>query len=255
MIKKNERNKIIRFIEETVKNAGKTGVVLGLSGGIDSALVACLSAEALGTNNVFAISMPMGRYQTHELAIKQANLLEMHIWNAELDEALNVLCETFNNSQDNLRVGNIKARLRMITLYDYAAHGNCLVIGTENLTEHLLGYCTKWGDQASDFEPVINFLKTEIYQLAQHYLDSGQLLDEIYRRAPSADLWEGQTDETELGLTYEEIDAYLRHKQLLLDVPELAGQVYNHPDVKRKVEAQIASTQHKHNTPSFIRTD
>jgi NAD+ synthase len=194
------------FIRSEVTRVGFSRAVVGLSGGIDSALSCALAVEALGKENVLAVRMPYKASSadslTHaELLIEQ---LEVPSKTIEITE----MVEPLFNSEPNiskLRKGNIMARERMIVLYDQSEAFKGLVIGTSNKTEILLGYSTQWGDSASAINPLGDLYKAQIRQLSRAMNIPAPIID----KAPSADLWEGQTDESELGFTYEQADQVL----------------------------------------------
>jgi len=194
------------FLREESHRAGFKKAVLGLSGGIDSALVVELAARALGPENVVAIAMP---YRTSnplslELAIESAAHAGVQFEVVDIS-AMSDACIDQAGETDALRRGNIMARARMITLYDRSARDNALVLGTSNKTELLLGYGTIHGDMASALNPVGDLYKSQIVALSRHLGVPTGIID----RPPSADLWDGQTDEEELGFTYDAVDALL----------------------------------------------
>ncbi|MBK1971825.1 NAD+ synthase [Campylobacter sp. TTU-622] len=202
--------KIYEFIKERIKNANAKGVVLGLSGGIDSALVATLCKNALKTN-IFALLMPSkySNEQNLQDALKLCKDLDIEYKIIKIDKILTSFLE---QSQDinKIRMGNLCARIRMSLLYDYSALKECLVAGTSNKSELMLGYGTIYGDLACAFNPIGNFYKSEIYNLAT-FLN----LDQVFiQKAPSADLWVGQNDQEDLGFSYEEIDQGLKALEL-----------------------------------------
>ena len=200
------RKLLTGFIRDEVAKSGMKRCVMGLSGGIDSALSAYLSAEALGAENVLVVRMP---YKTSsaasltdaELVIEALGLPSLTIPITDMADAL------INHFPDmnNLRKGNIMARSRMITLYDQSAAWGGLVMGTSNKTEFLLGYSTIYGDSGVALHPIADLYKCQIRQLSRAMGVPSPIID----KAPSADLWEGQTDESELGFTYNEADAIL----------------------------------------------
>ncbi len=199
---------LVDFLRDETRNAGFTKAVLGLSGGIDSAVSAFLVAEALGAENVFAVMMP---YKTSspeskadaELIVKQLGI------RSELVDVTSMVDPLFQsqNINDNLRRGNIMARARMIVLYDISQREKALVIGTSNKTEGMLGYGTLFGDMACALNPLGDLYKTQIWQLAEAL----GVPEKLIRKKPTADLWEGQTDEGELGFTYHDVDLLLFH--------------------------------------------
>lgn len=196
-------NRLVAFLRREVAQAGFERVVFGLSGGIDSAVVALLCRRAFG-EKIKAVLMPSD------------TTAPKHIADAlELAEKFSIATETVSIAPmllgyplelSPLRKGNMAARLRMMTLYDISARDRALVIGTSNKSEILLGYGTLFGDTACAVNPVGDLYKTEIFELAR-YLG---VTEAIVTKAPSADLWEGQTDEAELGYTYAKLDKVLR---------------------------------------------
>lgn len=199
--------KITYFIRAYVKKSGTKGGVIGLSGGIDSAVTAYLAVKALGRENVLAIIMPERSLTLPEDvldATNVANILNIEFSVVDISETLNSFIISIPEfvEGDRMATGNLKARIRMCTLYYYANMMNRIVIGTGNRTELLLGYFTKYGDGGVDIEPLGNLFKTQVKMLAR-YLDVPK---HIIDKPPAAGLWPGQTDEKELGLTYEEID-------------------------------------------------
>ncbi len=194
------------FIRSEVTRVGYTRAVVGLSGGIDSALSCVLAVEALGAENVLAVRMP---YRTSNpdslshagLLIEQLQIPSKTIEITDMVEPLFKL----DPEMTKLRRGNIMARERMIVLYDQSEVFKGLVIGTSNKTEILLGYSTQFGDAASAMNPLGDLYKTQIRQLSRAMNIPAPIVD----KAPSADLWDGQTDEGELGFTYEQADKLL----------------------------------------------
>jgi NAD+ synthase len=200
------RKIITGFIRDQVEKAGMKRAVLGLSGGIDSALSAYLSAEALGAENVLCVRMP---YKTSaQASLDDAQLvidaLGLPTIDLPITPMADPLIERFPD-MSNLRKGNIMARLRMVTLYDQSVAWGGLVMGTSNKTEFLLGYSTIYGDSGVAIQPIADLYKAQVRQLAGALGIPQPLLD----KAPSADLWEGQTDEGELGFTYNDVDQVL----------------------------------------------
>jgi NAD+ synthase len=202
---------ITGFIRTSCAKAGCDGVVVGLSGGVDSSLTACLSTEALGPENVLGIHMPELNITPAEDVLDAthiADLLGIGFKTVNISEILEAFLHNIpeTGSTVSLAEGNLKARIRMAVLYYHANRLNYLVAGTGNKTELLLGYFTKYGDGGVDIEPIGDLFKTEVFRLAGMM----NVPEGIITKPPSAALWEGQTDEGELGLTYEMIDRVLK---------------------------------------------
>lgn len=200
------RKILTNFIHSEITRVGFQHAVVGLSGGIDSALSCILAAEALGPENVLAVRMP---YQTSaqdslddaQQVISITGVKSLTIPITEMVEPLFILFP----DMDSVRKGNIMARARMVVLYDQSAAFNGLVVGTGNKTEILLGYTTLYGDSACAINPIGDLYKTQVRQLSR---DLG-LPESVLTKPPSADLWVGQTDEGDLGFTYAEVDQLL----------------------------------------------
>jgi NAD+ synthase len=194
------------FLRDETRQAGFERCVVGLSGGIDSAVTATLAAAALGKENVLAVMMP---YRTSSSeSLDDARLMIEHLGIRGETVDISPMVDGYTGSQqgvDRLRAGNIMARQRMIVLYDLSARERALVYGTSNKTESLLGYGTLFGDMASAINPLGDLYKTQIWELAEYLGIPRRLID----KKPSADLWAGQTDEGELGFTYREVDRLL----------------------------------------------
>ncbi len=199
-------NILEHFIKDEMHKIGVHKAVLGLSGGVDSAVVAALLVKALGSENVHALIMPY-RMSNPE-SQKHAELLAGQIEISYDVVDISPMVDAFfldEPKASTLRQGNKMARERMCLLYDYSAKNDALVIGTSNKTELLLGYGTIFGDLASAINPIGDLYKSQIWELAEYL----KIPDVIVKKAPSADLWAGQTDEDELGYTYQELDRML----------------------------------------------
>ena len=194
------------FIKSEITRVGFTRAVIGLSGGIDSALSCALAAEALGPENVLALRMPYKTSSADSLvdAEKTATRFGVKMETIEITPMVEPMIQ-LDPKISNLRKGNLMARARMIVLYDQSEVFKGLVIGTSNKTEILLGYTTLWGDMASALNPIGDLYKTQVRQLSR----AMNLPQSVIDKAPSADLWKGQTDEGELGFTYGEVDKLL----------------------------------------------
>lgn len=194
------------FIRSEITRAGFSRAVIGLSGGIDSALACALAAEALGPQNVLAIRMPYKTSSPESLEHAQMVIEQTGVQHKTVD--ITPMADGFialDPEMPPLRRGNIMARCRMIVLYDHSAAFGGLVVGTGNKTEILLGYSTLYGDSACALNPLGDLYKTQVRQLAR----AMGLPEVIINKPPSADLWQGQTDEGELGFTYAEADDLL----------------------------------------------
>jgi NAD+ synthase len=199
------------FIGEKVAAAGFSKAVIGLSGGIDSSLSAYLTVAALGPDNVMALRMPYATSSPESLEHAMLVIDKLGVENitVPITEMVDPLFERFPNA-NQIRRGNAMARARMIVLYDQSQAFNGLVAGTGNKTEFLLGYTTLYGDAACAFNPLGDLYKTQVRQMARAL----GIPEVIINKPPSADLWVDQTDEGELGFTYEEVDQLL---YLLID--------------------------------------
>jgi NAD+ synthase len=194
------------FIHTELNRAGFSRAVIGVSGGVDSALSCYLAAEALGPENVLAVRLP---YRTsNQDSLDHAQLVidatGVHSLTIPITAMVDPLLERFPDASQ-VRQGNIMARARMIVLYDQSAAFGGLVVGTSNKTEILLGYSTLFGDSACAINPLGDLYKAQVRQLAAAL----GVPEVVIHKPPSADLWEGQTDEGELGFTYDEVDRLL----------------------------------------------
>jgi len=203
-------DRVVAFIKINVEKAHREGVVIGLSGGVDSALAATLAVKALGKERVLGILLPerdVTCTEDVEDAMQVAKMLGIKHKTIDITEIHTAFASALPDYDPNAKVcsGNLKARIRMCALYYYANLLNLLVIGTGNKTEILLGYTTKYGDSAADMLPLGGLYKTQVLELAEHLGVS----ERIIKKPPSAGLWKGQTDEKELGISYELADSIL----------------------------------------------
>ncbi len=230
-------NMLEQFLREEMEKIGISKAVIGLSGGVDSSVVTCLLQRSLGAQNVHALIMPYR--ESNPDSRSHAELLAAQLEIGFDVKDITPMVDAFfkdDPQADHVRRGNKMARERMCLLYDYSAQNGSLVIGTSNKTELLLGYGTIFGDLASAISPIGDLYKTQIWQLAE-YLEVPR---EIIEKKPSADLWIGQTDEDELGYTYEEIDKLLYYlvdlrypDEILLDMG-YSQQTLN--DIKNRIQ-------------------
>jgi NAD+ synthase len=238
---------IHQFLRSHVEEAEAAGVLIGLSGGIDSALCARLARDALGPERTHALLLPDSLFP---VALRQ----EVAEYAAQLGISLRVVeingpeggfRTLFPDVTDRVSWGNVKARLRMISLYVVAREQHLLVVGTGNKSELLMGYFTKWGDGGVDLLPVGDLYKTQVRALAAQL----ELPRAIRDRPPTAGLWEGQTDEEELGLPYSELDQILFGLEQLRTSEEIARASKIPLERVRKVEATVDRTRHKRRSP------
>ncbi|MCX7632036.1 MAG: NAD+ synthase [Turneriella sp.] len=199
---------LARIVREEVLKTGLKRAVVGVSGGVDSALSLVLSTKALGRENVLAVLLPYKKSQPQSLA--HAKLLCEKLGVRHEVVELTAMADAYFAREPELsavRQGNVLARLRMVVLYDLSAREAALVIGTSNKTELLLGYSTLWGDMASAINPLGDLYKFQVYAVAR----AVGVIPEILDKPPSADLWPGQTDEAEMGFSYALADRILYH--------------------------------------------
>jgi len=203
---KKVHEELVTFIRGEVYKAGYEKAVLGLSGGVDSSLSTYLTTEALGNGNVYGINMPYRESSTDGIrhARQIASQLNINFVSIEITSMIDAFFESFPDA-DSIRKGNKMARERMSILYDQSVRLNALVVGSSNKTEILLGYGTLYGDMACAVNPLGDLYKTQVWDLAREV----GVPEEIIEKTPSADLWDGQTDEGELGLSYSEVDRLL----------------------------------------------
>ncbi|UCC78133.1 MAG: NAD+ synthase [Anaerolineales bacterium] len=200
------RRVLVAFLRRELERFGFRRAVLNLSGGVDSALACFLTAEALGGENVLALLLPY-RTSTPESAEHARQVIELTGVSSKTIDITPMVEPYFEQYQQmsDVRRGNVMARMRMIVLYDHSVQWEGLPIGTSNKTELLLGYGTLFGDMASAVNPLGDLYKTQVRQMAR----AVGVPEAIIQKAPSADLWVGQTDEGELGFTYAEVDKLL----------------------------------------------
>ena len=234
------------FIKTEVEKTGFKRVILGLSGGIDSSLSAALAARALGPEMVTGIMMPYETSNPDSLAdaCTVADFLRIKSRIVEITPMVKPYLSA-NEDMAPVRKGNVMARMRMIVLYDLSAEEKALVLGTSNKTEYLLGYSTLWGDMACALNPIGDLYKYQVRELSR-YLD---LPKSVLEKKPSADLWVGQTDEEELGFSYDEADEILEN---LIDrrmKPEEVIELGFKEELVNRIMVKVRQTQYKRHLP------
>lgn len=243
---KEVHNELVEFLRENFKKAGFSKAVLGLSGGIDSALVAYLLRDALGKENILVIMMPYKLSNPDSLNHAKLVIEDLKI-NSKTIEITDMIDAYFKNEKEasSLRMGNKMARERMSILFDYSSKENALVVGTSNKTEIYLGYSTQFGDSACALNPIGDLYKTNIWDLSRYL----KIPNELIEKKPSADLWEGQTDEQEMGLTYKEADQVLyRMLEENKTVEEVLAEGFN-KDLVDNIVRRMNRSEYKRRMP------
>ena len=237
-------NELKSFIKSTVTKAGAKGVVIGLSGGIDSAVATKLCADALGPENVLNVFMPSrvtppGDYKvTSELSSQWGTEFRV----VDVQPAVDALAAVLlSDAETPLERGNISARCRMIVLYNLAKKRQYLVVGTSNQSEIMMGYFTKFGDGACDMTPLANLYKTEVRQIAALIGVPQPIID----KPPSAGLWEGQTDESDMGIKYEDLDKILYGMEQDRTDSQIAADTGLPKETISDIRRQVQSMEHK----------
>jgi NAD+ synthase len=238
--------RVCRFIKDYVEKSKAKGVVLGLSGGIDSCTIAALSAQALGGHKVLGLMLPEKETRKND-DIRHAELVAKEFgFKTEMVDVTPTL-EAFYRSTpifdpgDRLTKGNVKARTRMIYIYYYANRLRLIVCGTSDKSETMMGYFTKWGDVAADISPIMDLYKTQVRKLAQHV----GVPDEIVEKPSSPALWPGQLAENELGIKYEELDLILYGLEHFMKPKEIASELGMEEQLIDEVKRRWLSSEHK----------
>lgn len=246
---------IQKWIKKTVETAGFDRVLVAVSGGVDSAIALSLATRALGKDNVYSVLLPNGKMSTQptvdgKLVLKSLGLSRDHIFQRDISKVVTkILRQVGQEGLSDIRKGNIMARVRMIFLYDLSKELNALVLGTENKSEYYLGYFTRFGDEASDLEPIRGLYKTQVWEMAKFL----GIPKEIIAKDPTAGLWEGQKDEKELGFSYLEADKVLYH-YFEEGLPEegIVGLGMN-KSVVEKVLQRVRANDFKHYLPKIFK--
>jgi NAD+ synthase len=246
------RHIIRHFIRAQLRQAGFEKALVGLSGGIDSALVAYVVADAIGPERLLSVLMPYrtsspdSRSDAEEVVRRLGCASEVVDISAMVDAYLEA---GVRSDVSPLRRGNLMARARMMVLYDHSVTWSGLVVGTGNKTETLIGYTTLWGDSASAFNPIGDLYKTQVRQLAQAVGVPGRII----RKAPTADLWPGQTDEAEVGFSYAEVDRILfRLVDRRLSIDEVVADGFARATVER-IDRMVAASEFKRQVPPIAK--
>lgn len=245
-----EQNRIIDFIRNEIRKAGVDGAVVGISGGIDSALAATLTVKALGKDKVLGIHMPESSLTLSEDrkdAKTLADWLGIEFQTIDISGIISAFMAAVPKSEsaDRLSIGNLKARIRMSLLYFHANRMNRMVIGTGNKTEILLGYFTKYGDGGVDLEPIGGLYKTDVWELSRRL----GVPESIITKKPSAGLWEGQTDEAELGISYLQVDEVLKRLEQYEDPGTILNTLEISVEQLNSVINRIEKSEHKRSAP------
>jgi NAD+ synthase len=244
------QTRICRFIKEYVENAGAKGIVLGLSGGVDSSTIAALSSLAIGGENVLGLMMPEKEtfYQKDIQDAKTvAELFHLKTQVCDLTEVVEAFYKAIPVFDESNRIckGNIKARTRMIYLYYYANKQNRIVCGSSDKSETMMGYFTKWGDAAADIAPILDLYKTQVRKLASQL----GIPKELAHRASTPGLWPDQLAEEELEIKYEILDLILYGLERFMTPEEVAHQLDVEQAVVERVKSRWLATEHKRRLP------
>lgn len=241
------------FVREELVKAGFSRAIIGLSGGIDSALSAAITVKAIGAENLKGVMLPYKSSNPQSLKDAEAVAAHLGIKTSVIDitPMVDAYFDTYEKNASGLRRGNVMARNRMIVLYDHSSRDKALVMGTGNKTEILLGYSTMFGDSAYAINPIADLFKSQVWDLSEYY----GIPESVIKKAPSADLWEGQTDEDELGFSYETADQVLF---LLVDQRMPVEKILDFGFEEKVVMAiaqRMKTTQFKRNPPVMAKLD
>ncbi len=244
------QTRICRFIKEYVQNAGAKGIVLGLSGGVDSSTIAALSSLAIGGENVLGLMMPEKETFNQKDVDDAKSVAELFHLETQVCDLTKVIEAFYKDipafdTQDRLCKGNIKARTRMIYLYYYANKQNRIVCGSSDKSETLLGYFTKWGDAAADIAPILDLYKTQVRKLA---LQMG-IPKELALKPSTPGLWPNQLAETELGIKYDTLDLILYGLERFMSPLDIAEQLGVETALVERLKSRWLSNEHKRRLP------
>jgi NAD+ synthase len=242
--------RICRFIKEYVENAGAKGIVLGLSGGIDSGTIAALSSRAIGGNKVLGLMLPEEENFSQKDIDDAKVVAEKFGLQTQICDLSNVLGYLYKgipvfDPKDRLCKGNLKARTRMIYLYYYANKFSRIVCGSSDKSETMMGYFTKWGDAATDITPIMDLYKTQVRKLAIHL----GIPQELALKPSTPALWPAQLAETELGIKYETLDLILYGLEKFMKTDEIADQLNIQKSIINAVKSRWLANEHKRRMP------
>lgn len=246
--------RIKMFIKDMVKKTETNGVVLGISGGIDSSTVAALSTLSLGSEKVIGLILPEDETY-NETDIRHAKRVAEKFRFKTVEITITPVLEAYYktipifDSVEKISRGNIKARARMIYLYYYANKLNLLVCGSSDKSETMMGYFTKWGDVAADIAPLMDLYKTQVRQLAKYI----GVPDEIIAKPSSPNLWRGQLAEKELGIKYETLDLILYGLERFMSTKEIAKQLQLNKQLVEKIKKRWLRMEHKRQMPLSLK--
>jgi NAD+ synthase len=244
------QKRICRFIKEYLENAGAKGIVLGLSGGIDSGTIAALSSLAIGGENVLGLMLPeRENFNQKDIDDAKAVAAQFHLETQVCDmsstlSGLYGAIPVFDQS-DRLCKGNVKARTRMIYIYYYANKQNRIVCGSSDKSETMMGYFTKWGDAAADIAPIMDLYKTQVRKLALHL----GISKELASKPSTPALWPNQTAESELGIDYETLDLILYGLERFMALEEIINQLGVEKTLVDRVKSRWLANEHKRRMP------
>lgn len=221
---------LVEWLRDSVKEANCKGIVYGLSGGVDSSVIAALSKLAFGDESL-AIMMPINSSFEDEIDAKLViDKFNLNAIKVDLSRTYSEFVEVVEKGDNQMAYANVKPRLRMTTLYYYAQLKGYLVVGTSNKSEFTVGYFTKYGDSGSDLMPLVDFTKKEIFELARYL----EIPDKIIQKPPSAGLFEDQTDEDEMGFTYNDLEKYINNEKI-------------DERIEEKINRMVKISEHKRN--------
>lgn len=238
-----DAEELIDFIRNYVNSSGCDGVVIGQSGGVDSAVTVKLAVDALGPERVHPIFLPtdVTPKDDYDCTKRMSDLWGMDYTVINIQPAIDSLIGIIGDELSSLEKGNIAARCRMAVLYERAKKMNCLVVGTSNQSELMMGYFTKHGDGASDLLPLVNMYKTNVWQLARIIGVPTEIID----KPPSAGFWEGQTDEDEMGIKYSILDQILYGLESDRTDREISVTTGVDPETVSGIRRRVQSMKHK----------